>query len=325
MDNDLLLDVKNLVVHYETEDAIVEAVNDISFQIHAGETFGLVGETGAGKTTTALSILRLIPSPPGRIIQGEIRFRGENIVENSEAQMRKLRGNHISMIFQDPMTALNPALTIGEQVAEVIRVHHRCSKLEAAKRATEMLEMVGISAERYRDYPHQFSGGMKQRVVIATALACNPQLLIADEPTTALDVTIEKQILEIFKKLKHEKQMSFLIITHNFGIVAEIADRVGVLYAGELVEMADVYTLFRDPRHPYTQALMRTLPRISKSDGRLETIGGIVPRFIGESTGCRFANRCKYCTPRCKSDEAQMVELEKGHFVKCHKVVDANG
>lgn len=327
MEENTLLEVKDLRVVYKTDEATVHAVNGISFTLGERETIGLVGETGAGKTTTALTLLRLLPERTGRVLGGEIRFRGENLLEKTIPEMRHVRGAEISIIFQDPMTALNPALTVGDQVLESLEIHNldKRSKEELDARVDELFKLVGIPPERKKEYPHQFSGGMKQRIVIAIALACQPQLLIADEPTTALDVTIEKQILEIFKKLKHEKQMSFLIITHNFGIVAEIADRVGVLYAGELVEMADVYTLFRDPRHPYTQALMRTLPRISKSDGRLETIGGIVPRFIGKSTGCRFANRCKYCTPRCKSDEAQMVELEKGHFVKCHKVVDANG
>lgn len=317
MDNDLLLDVKNLVVHYETEDAIVEAVNDISFQIHAGETFGLVGETGAGKTTTALSILRLIPSPPGRIIQGEIRFRGENIVENSEAQMRKLRGNHISMIFQDPMTALNPALTIGEQVAEVIRVHHRCSKLEAAKRATEMLGMVGISAERYRDYPHQFSGGMKQRVVIATALACNPQLLIADEPTTALDVTIQAQVLDMIRILQKKSKTAMLLITHDLGVVAETCDRVAVIYAGQIVETGSLEQIFNNPSHPYTRGLFDSLPSLSAGQKRLKPIPGLMPDPSNLPTYCSFYDRCQHHCDACKEGEPPVVEIEPGHIVRC--------
>ena len=320
-----LLEIKDMSVRYRVSGGMLSAVNKVSLTINEAETFCLIGESGCGKSTLAFSLMRLLMNGIEEIT-GSAMLDGVDLLKISEKEMESVRGKKIGMIFQNPLDSLNPVYRSGTQVNEAIMLDG-VGRSEATARTIGLYKDLKIpdAERRVSSFPHELSGGMRQRVMIAMMLSRHPRLLIADEPTTALDVTIEKQILEIFKKLKHEKQMSFLIITHNFGIVAEIADRVGVLYAGELVEMADVYTLFRDPRHPYTQALMRTLPRISKSDGRLETIGGIVPRFIGESTGCRFANRCKYCTPRCKSDEAQMVELEKGHFVKCHKVVDANG
>ena len=320
-----LLEIKDMSVRYRVSGGMLSAVNKVSLTINEAETFCLIGESGCGKSTLAFSLMRLLMNGTEEIT-GSAMLDGVDLLKISEKEMESVRGKKIGMIFQNPLDSLNPVYRSGTQVNEAIMLDG-VGRSEATARTIGLYKDLKIpdAERRVSSFPHELSGGMRQRVMIAMMLSRHPRLLIADEPTTALDVTIEKQILEIFKKLKHEKQMSFLIITHNFGIVAEIADRVGVLYAGELVEMADVYTLFRDLRHPYTQALMRTLPRISKSDGRLETIGGIVPRFIGESTGCRFANRCKYCTPRCKSDEAQMVELEKGHFVKCHKVVDANG
>ncbi len=320
-----LLEIKDMSVRYRVSGGMLSAVNKVSLTINEAETFCLIGESGCGKSTLAFSLMRLLMNGTEEIT-GSAMLDGVDLLKISEKEMESVRGKKIGMIFQNPLDSLNPVYRSGTQVNEAIMLDG-VGRSEATARTIGLYKDLKIpdAERRVSSFPHELSGGMRQRVMIAMMLSRHPRLLIADEPTTALDVTIEKQILEIFKKLKHEKQMSFLIITHNFGIVAEIADRVGVLYAGELVEMADVYTLFRDPRHPYTQALMRTLPRISKSDGRLETIGGIVPRFIGESTGCRFANRCKYCTPRCKSDEAQMVELEKGHFVKCHKVVDTNG
>ena len=320
-----LLEIKDMSVRYRVSGGMLSAVNKVSLTINEAETFCLIGESGCGKSTLAFSLMRLLMNGTEEIT-GSAMLDGVDLLKISEKEMESVRGKKIGMIFQNPLDSLNPVYRSGTQVNEAIMLDG-VGRSEATARTIGLYKDLKIpdAERRVSSFPHELSGGMRQRVMIAMMLSRHPRLLIADEPTTALDVTIEKQILEIFKKLKHEKQMSFLIITHNFGIVAEIADRVGVLYAGELVEMADVYTLFRDPRHPYTQALMRTLPRISKSDGRLETIGGIVLRFIGESTGCRFANRCKYCTPRCKSDEAQMVELEKGHFVKCHKVVDANG
>ena len=320
-----LLEIKDMSVRYRVSGGMLSAVNKVSLTINEAETFCLIGESGCGKSTLAFSLMRLLMNGTEEIT-GSAMLDGVDLLKISEKEMESVRGKKIGMIFQNPLDSLNPVYRSGTQVNEAIMLDG-VGRSEATARTIGLYKDLKIpdAERRVSSFPHELSGGMRQRVMIAMMLSRHPRLLIADEPTTALDVTIEKQILEIFKKLKHEKQMSFLIITHNFGIVAEIADRVGVLYAGELVEMADVYTLFRDPRHPSTLALMRTLPRISKSDGRLETIGGIVPRFIGESTGCRFANRCKYCTPRCKSDEAQMVELEKGHFVKCHKVVDANG
>ena len=320
-----LLEIKDMSVRYRVSGGMLSAVNKVSLTINEAETFCLIGESGCGKSTLAFSLMRLLMNGTEEIT-GSAMLDGVDLLKISEKEMESVRGKKIGMIFQNPLDSLNPVYRSGTQVNEAIMLDG-VGRSEATARTIGLYKDLKIpdAERRVSSFPHELSDGMRQRVIIAMMLSRHPRLLIADEPTTALDVTIEKQILEIFKKLKHEKQMSFLIITHNFGIVAEIADRVGVLYAVELVEMADVYTLFRDPRHPYTQALMRTLPRISKSDGRLETIGGIVPRFIGESTGCRFANRCKYCTPRCKSDEAQMVELEKGHFVKCHKVVDANG
>ena len=320
-----LLEIKDMSVRYRVSGGMLSAVNKVSLTINEAETFCLIGESGCGKSTLAFSLMRLLMNGIEEIT-GSAMLDGVDLLKISEKEMESVRGKKIGMIFQNPLDSLNPVYRSGTQVNEAIMLDG-VGRSEATARTIGLYKDLKIpdAERRVSSFPHELSGGMRQRVMIAMMLSRHPRLLIADEPTTALDVTIEKQILEIFKKLKHEKQMSFLIITHNFGIVAEIADRVGVLYAGELVEMADVYTLFRDPRHPYTQALMRTLPRISKSDGRLETIGGIVPRFIGESTGCRFANRCKYCTPRCKSAEAQMVELEKGHFVKCHKVVDENG
>ncbi len=320
MDNSTLLQVKNLVIHYETEEAIVEAVNDVSFEIRTGETLGLVGETGAGKTTTALGILRLIASPPGRIIQGEIWFDGEEITRKSEVQMRKLRGNRISMIFQDPMTALNPALTVGEQVAEVIRLHQKCSKVTAFKRALDMLEMVGIPGERYRDYPHQFSGGMKQRVVIATALACNPRMLIADEPTTALDVTIQAQVLDMVRKLQKKSNTAMLLITHDLGVVAETCDRVAVIYAGQIVETGTLEQVFNRFRHPYTRGLFDSLPSLKTGERRLKPIPGLMPDPSNLPAYCSFYDRCQWRREDCKEGEPPAVEVEPDHVVRCRLV-----
>ena len=250
-----MLNVENLVIHYETDEEVVEAVNNISFSLKKGEVLGLVGETGAGKTTTALGIMGLLPAKVGHVIQGKIELDGENLFDKSEKEMRKIRGKKISMIFQDPMTALNPVKTVGDQIAEVVLLHSHCSKAEALKRAQDMLAMVGIVPERYKDYPHQFSGGMKQRIVIAIALACEPELLIADEPTTALDVTIQAQILDMMRKLQKEQGTSMILITHDLGVVAEMCDHCAVMYAGELVEYGTVEEIFDHPKHPYTQAL----------------------------------------------------------------------
>lgn len=314
-----LLSVKDLVIHYETEESVVEAVNGISFEVDAGETLGLVGETGAGKTTTALGLLRLIPSPPGRIVQGEIEFDGKDLIHVSDSEMRKIRGNQISMIFQDPMTALNPCLTVGEQVSEVIRLHQKLSREEAASRAVQMLEMVGITAERYSDYPHQFSGGMKQRVVIATALACNPRLLIADEPTTALDVTIRAQVLDMIRNLQAKMNTAMILITHDLGVVAEVCSKVAVIYAGEIVEYGTLDQIFLNTKHPYTLGLFGSLPSITQTTRRLKSINGLVPNPADLPPYCSFYDRCEHRCEDCKNGEPGYFEAEPGHFVRCKR------
>ena len=312
-----LLDVKDLVIHYETEESVVEAVNGISFSLNEGETLGLVGETGAGKTTTALGILRLLPVPPAHIIQGSVKFEGRDLLSVSEAEMRKIRGNQISMIFQDPMTALNPALTVGEQVSEVIREHQKLSRKDAMQRACEMLEMVGINAERYFDYPHQFSGGMKQRVVIATSLACNPKLLIADEPTTALDVTIQAQVLDMIRSLQAKLKTAMIMITHDLGIVAEVCDKVAVIYSGEIVEYGSLDDIFLHARHPYTKGLFGSIPSITEERKRLKSIRGLMPNPADLPAYCSFYDRCDYRTDMCKCGEPCIKEIEPGHLVRC--------
>ncbi len=314
-----LLQVKDLIIHYETEESVVEAVNGISFTVDEGETLGLVGETGAGKTTTALGLLGLIPSPPGRIIQGEVEFEGRNLLALPAAEMRRIRGNKISMIFQDPMTALNPSLTVGEQVSEVIRLHQKLSRQDAMTRACEMLEMVGITAERYYDYPHQFSGGMKQRVVIATALACNPRLLIADEPTTALDVTIQAQVLDMIRSLQARMHTAMILITHDLGVVAEVCSKVAVIYAGQIVEYGSLNQIFFRARHPYTLGLFGSLPSLTESVRRLRSIKGLVPNPADLPPYCSFYDRCDHCGGRCKEGEPGLTEVESGHFVRCRQ------
>ena len=295
---DVLLDIRNLEVEYKTEDGVVEAVNKIDLTVRKGETVGLVGETGAGKTTVALSILRLIPDPPGEIVQGEIFWKDKDLLKESVSEMQKIRGDHISMIFQDPMTALNPVHTIGEQIAESIILHQKLGKKEAEEAAKKTLELVGIPGERYGDYPHQFSGGMKQRVVIAIALACNPELLIADEPTTALDVTIQAQILEMMNRLKEDMNMSMIMITHDLGIVAEMCDRVAVMYAGQIVEWGTTRQIFKNTLHPYTIGLFGSLPDMSDADTldfanrRLKPISGMMPDPTRLPKWCHFAERC---------------------------------
>lgn len=323
-----LLKVQDLVIHYETEESVVEAVNGVSFEVNEGETLGLVGETGAGKTTTALGILRLIPSPPGRVVKGSITFFDKDITDISEAEMRTIRGNKISMIFQDPMTALNPSITIGEQVAEVIRLHQKTSREEATKRACEMLEMVGITAERYHDYPHQFSGGMKQRVVIATALACGPKLLIADEPTTALDVTIQAQVLDMIRSLQAKTNTAMILITHDLGVVAEICDRVAVIYAGEIVEYGPLDQIFFNTKHPYTLGLFGSIPSVKENTRRLKSIKGLVPNPADLPSYCSFYDRCESRCEHCTNGEPPYIEVEPGHFVRCklfEKEALANG
>ena len=312
-----LLEIKDLSIQYVTDESVVSAVNGISLTLDEGTTLGLVGETGAGKTTTALGIMRLVPDPPGKITGGQILYRGEDLFQKSEREMRKIRGKDISMIFQDPMTALNPVHPVGRQIAEVIKLHQNCSAKEAAKRAGEMLEKVGIPAERAADFPHQFSGGMKQRVVIAIALACDPVLLIADEPTTALDVTIQAQVLDMINNLKKEFNTAMLLITHDLGIVAETCDRVAIMYAGEIVEYGTLEDIFHNILHPYTRGLFNALPSLEKKVARLQPIDGLMPDPSDLPSGCKFHPRCPNATERCKSVCPAVTELTPGHFVRC--------
>lgn len=296
---------------------MVHAVNDVSFTIQKGETLGLVGETGAGKTTIALSVMRLLQTPPARIVSGSVMLDGEDLSEIPVDKMRRIRGKKVSMIFQDPMTALNPLDTIGEQILEVIQLHEKISKADAMKKAVDMLEMVGIPAERYGEYAHQFSGGMKQRVVIAIALACMPELLIADEPTTALDVTIQAQILELMNNLKKELGTSLILITHDLGVVAEMCDKVAVIYAGEIVETGTAVHIFDETMHPYTEGLFGSLPNLTDKATRLKPIPGLMPDPTNLPDGCNFAPRCPYKTPRCCRENPPLTEAEPGHLVRC--------
>ncbi|MBZ4664362.1 MAG: transporter ATP-binding protein [Caloramator sp.] len=312
-----LLDIKNLTIHYITDDGVVKAVNGINIELNKGETLGLVGETGAGKTTTALGIMRLVPNPPGKILSGEITFEGKDLLKLPEGEMRKIRGNKISMIFQDPMTSLNPVMTVGEQLAEVIQIHEGLSNEEAIEKAKKMLEMVGIPGERHTDYPHQFSGGMKQRVVIAIALACNPQLLIADEPTTALDVTIQAQVLDLMKRLKEEFNTAMILITHDLGVVAEVCDKVAIMYAGEIVESASLEDLFENPKHPYTLGLFGSIPNLEEEVERLNPIKGLMPDPTNLPSGCPFHPRCPKAKDVCKIQVPKTTDLGNGHRVRC--------
>ena len=311
------LSIENLVVQYIVNKEIVEAVNGISLSIRKGKTLGLVGETGAGKTTTALGIMGLIPNPPGKIISGRITYNGEDLLKKSFKQMQKIRGSEIAMIFQDPMTSLNPVLTVGSQIMEVILLHNRISKLEASVRAKEMLETVGIPGDRFDEFPHQFSGGMKQRVIIAIALACSPKLLIADEPTTALDVTIQAQVLELMKNLRIKFHTSMLLITHDLGVVADICDDVATMYAGEILETGTLEDVFEHTAHPYTQGLFDAIPDIGKETERLKTIMGVMPDPMDLPTGCKFHPRCPHCLERCRQHNPPLIEHRPGHFVKC--------
>jgi peptide/nickel transport system ATP-binding protein len=312
-----IAEVKNLVVHYETDEGIVEAVNNVSFSIKKGEVLGLVGETGAGKTTIALSLMKLLPVPPAHVIQGEITLDGEGILDKSNRQMQKIRGNQVSMIFQDPMTALNPVKYAGDQIAEVILLHERCSRKDAMLRAIAMMETVGIQSERYKEYPHQFSGGMKQRIVIAMALACRPKLLIADEPTTALDVTIQAQVLDLMKSLQKDNDTATLMITHDFGIVAEVCDRCAVIYAGEIVEYGSREDIFDHAVHPYTVGLMESIPSLDKKIERLKPIPGLMIDPTDLPSNCSFCLRCPKKTAECMKLDPALSELSPGHYVKC--------
>ncbi len=316
-----LLEIKNLSIHFVSRHSDVHAVNGVDLTIDEGKTLGLVGETGAGKTTTALGILRLIQKPQGRYESGEIIFKGKDLLKITDDEMRRVRGNEISMIFQDPMTALNPILTVGDQIAEVIHLHGKCSQAEANERAVKMLEMVGIRAERAGEYPHQFSGGMKQRVVIAMALACNPSLLIADEPTTALDVTIQAQVLEMMADLKKRRGTAMLLITHDLGIVAENCDDVAIMYAGEVIEYGTLERIFHNPKHPYTLGLFGSIPSLDKDEERLQPIEGLMPDPAALPSGCKFHDRCAYATAECASCEQELADLEHGHKVRCARVM----
>ena len=318
---EVLLSVRNLTTHYVTREiGTCEAVRNVSFDIHKGETLGLVGETGAGKTSIALSILRLLPVPPAKIVEGEIYWGAKNLLKVHEREMRKIRGGEISMVFQDPMTALNPVDTVGDQIAEVIYLHQKVTKVESKRLAAEMLEVVGIPKERFGEYPHQFSGGMKQRVIIAMALACNPKLLIADEPTTALDVTIQAQVLRMMNDLKSKNGTAVLLITHDLGVIAEMCQRVAVIYSGEIVEMGTAEDLFDRTAHPYTMGLFDSLPRVS-SGNRLIPIPGMMPDPSNLPKGCKFAERCKYTTDVCREQEVDLTEIEPGHYCRCiHKL-----
>ncbi|SHH94831.1 peptide/nickel transport system ATP-binding protein [Sporobacter termitidis DSM 10068] len=314
---DNLLEIHNLAVEYHTDDAVIYAVNNINLTIKQGETIGLVGETGAGKTTIAKSALRILPTPPARLVSGEILYKSNDLLRLSEKEMRKIRGNKIAMIFQDPMTALNPIETVGFQIAETIKLHNRISRVEAERRACDMLEMVGIPMERFSDFPHQFSGGMKQRVVIAMALACNPELLLADEPTTALDVTIQAQVLEMMQSLKERLGTSVMLITHDLGVVADFCDSVAVVYAGEIVERGTVEHIFDFAAHPYTIGLFGSLPRLDSKSRRLKPIKGLMPDPTNLPKGCRFCDRCPEATAQCAEAAPEEIEIAPGHIVKC--------
>ncbi len=317
MDLNTLLSVENLSIEYVTDDGIVKAVNNLSFNLMKGEALGLVGETGAGKTTTALGIMRLVPAPPGRIVSGKILFGERDILHTSQLRMRFIRGKEISMIFQDPMTALNPILTVGEQIAETIKLHLKVSNKDASIKATEMLELVGIPAERLNEYPHQFSGGMKQRVMIAIALACNPSLLIADEPTTALDVTIQAQVIDLMRQLKKQYNTAMLLITHDLGVVAEICEQVAIMYAGDIVEIGSLVNVYDETLHPYTRGLFASLPSMNVKNTRLDPIPGLMPDPINLPLGCPFHPRCHEAMPICSERRPTFKQISPGHYVKC--------
>ena len=315
-----ILEIKDLTIQYRADNRVVEAVNKLNLTLGKGESLGLVGETGAGKTTTALGIMGLIPDPPGIVTGGEILFEGEDLLKQNKKKMRSIRGKKISMIFQDPMTSLNPVMTVGSQIAESIRIHEKCSKADAAVKAVRMLELVGIPGERYGEYPHQFSGGMKQRVVIAIALSCNPELLLADEPTTALDVTIQAQVLDLIVKLKKENQTSMILITHDLGIVAEVCDKVAIMYAGEIVEYGNLEQIYNHTCHPYTKGLFGSSPDLDSHVKRLNPIPGLMPDPADLPAGCSFCPRCACTCSRCQSENPDMTEVEPGHFVKCFQI-----
>jgi oligopeptide/dipeptide ABC transporter ATP-binding protein len=320
-----LLKVEGLKTYFFLERGVVKAVDGVDFEIKKGEILGLVGETGCGKSVTALSILGLVQSPPGKIVEGKVIFEGEDLLKKSKEEMRKIRGTKISMIFQDPHTSLDPVFTVGYQIAEPIELHQVIEQRllkpeEVPGKVVEMLKLVRIPDPEHRvvEYPHQFSGGMKQRAMIAMMISCNPSLLIADEPTTAVDVTIQAQILDLMRDLRRKLGTSILLITHNLGVVAEMCDRVAVMYAGNIVEQADVTTLFEDPKHPYTKALLAAVPKVGTRKMKLETIPGMVPSLITPPPGCKFHPRCPHATEMCRKEFPQMIEIEESRSVRCH-------
>jgi oligopeptide transport system ATP-binding protein len=315
-----LLDVKGLKTQFFTQDGVVKAVDDVSFYVMPGETLGVVGESGCGKSMTGLSIMRLIPNPPGKIVAGEIVFEGDDILQMSDNEVRKIRGHHIAMIFQDPMTSLNPVLTINRQISEALQLHLGMSKDQARARAIELLRMVGIpnAEERIDQYPHQFSGGMRQRVMIAMALSCNPKLIIADEPTTALDVTIQAQILDLMRVLQQERDTGVILITHSMGVVAGMADRIMVMYAGHIVETASTEEIFANPRHPYTVGLLKSIPRLdAERKEKLEPIRGLPPDLIDLPDMCPFVPRCNYAREKCEQKNPPLLQVAEGHQAAC--------
>lgn len=317
-EKELAVLIEDLHVEFHTPDGLVKAVNGVDIQIEKGKTLGLVGETGAGKTTTGLAMLNLIPSPPGKITKGKILINGKDVLAASVKELEKIRGKEISMIFQDPMTSLNPVLTVGDQIAEVIGYHENCTAKEAEEKAAEMLELVGIPGFRGSDYPHQFSGGMKQRVVIAIALACNPAVLIADEPTTALDVTIQAQVLEMMRGLKEKLSTAMLMITHDLGIVAEMCDEVSVIYAGRIVEHGTLEDIFEHTKHPYTEGLFNSLPDITNRTEKLKPIRGLMPDPSNLPKGCAFCPRCDYAMEICGKEAPEVLHISDTHYVACH-------
>ena len=321
-----LLDIKNLSTHFNTSAGTIKAVNDVSFELREGETLGLVGESGCGKSVTALSIMRLVPSPPGRIVSGDVIFQGQNLLKISEAEMQNVRGRDIGMIFQEPMTSLNPVLSIGRQLREPLELHLGMTKQQSLSRSSELLELVGIPdpATRLKTFPHQTSGGQRQRIMIAMALSCEPKLLIADEATTALDVTIQAQILEIIKELTDRLGTSVIIITHNLGVVARYADSVNVMYAGKLRESGSLDQVYKEPKHPYTVGLLNSVPTLDlDADVRLQPIRGEIPNLTDLPEGCAFIDRCDYATQKCEESEPELEEVEDAHFGACweHKRV----
>ena len=317
-----ILQIKDLRIEFVSEGEVTQAVNGVDLSIAEGKTLGLVGETGAGKTTTALSVLNLVPKPQGKILSGQVILDGVNVLEQSEHEMEKIRGNTVSMLFQDPMTALTPVMSVGEQIAEVVGIHDQLDDKQAMERAREMLETVGIPGERAGEYPHQFSGGMKQRVLIAIALACSPKLLLADEPTTALDVTIQAQVLELMKGLRQKYNMAMLMITHDFGIVAEVCDEVSVMYAGRIVEHGTLVDVFDNKRHPYTEGLFNSLPDIQNRKSELKPIKGQMPDPTNLPSGCPFHPRCDYCRAECSQKEPPKIQINDTHYVRCWLYTD---